>query len=272
MSKFVPWFLIGSIGCVVQEEPTETAAVTSPDPEVQCLEVMPESVDFGEWPLAVLEAEGPISDTIFLTNRCANETGVTQLALTSAVPGPFVVDADVSPENPLELAAGERIAVTVELRDPTYGVYTDVVNVQGAEGTSFEVTLEAQVVCEASTVDSDADGDGVPDACDLCLLGDDTVDSDADGVPDDCDACPNADDAIDIDADGIPDGCDVCSSGPNFLDSDQDSVPDACDVCPGADDRLDRDLDDIPDDCDVCPKLDNTVDLNMNGIADCFEL
>ena len=33
----------------------------------------------------------------------------------------------------------------------------------------------------------DADGDSVPDGCDICPGGDDNVDTDGDGVPDDCD-------------------------------------------------------------------------------------
>ncbi|MEO0604377.1 MAG: Ig-like domain-containing protein, partial [Myxococcota bacterium] len=57
----------------------------------------------------------------------------------------------------------------------------------------------------------DADGDTVPDACDVCPGFDDRIDLDLDGVPQGCDICPGFDDAIDSDGDGIPDGCDTNS-------------------------------------------------------------
>ncbi len=37
----------------------------------------------------------------------------------------------------------------------------------------------------------DSDGDGTPDAEDICPGGDDSIDTDGDGVPDDCDGCPD---------------------------------------------------------------------------------
>jgi len=37
----------------------------------------------------------------------------------------------------------------------------------------------------------DSDADGVPDVCDICPDGDDTLDTDGDGMPDDCDICNN---------------------------------------------------------------------------------
>jgi|GEM_PF-729686 len=37
----------------------------------------------------------------------------------------------------------------------------------------------------------DGDGDGIPDACDVCHGGDDSIDTDGDGVPNDCDNCDN---------------------------------------------------------------------------------
>lgn len=58
----------------------------------------------------------------------------------------------------------------------------------------------------------DTDGDGVPDAQDVCQGFDDNLDADGDGVPDGCDICLAGDDAVDADADGVPDACDVLVS------------------------------------------------------------
>ncbi len=44
--------------------------------------------------------------------------------------------------------------------------------------------------CNCLGTFADADSDGVCDANDVCLTGDDTLDGDGDGIPDACDACP----------------------------------------------------------------------------------
>ena len=44
------------------------------------------------------------------------------------------------------------------------------------------------IVAGTLATDSDGDGDGVPDACDICPGGDDALDTDGDGIPDFCDA------------------------------------------------------------------------------------
>jgi len=74
----------------------------------------------------------------------------------------------------------------------------------------------------------DADGDSVPDDCDLCPDGDDLQDGDGDDAPDACDPCP-ADNPDDSDGDGVCEGVDKCLEGDDKLDSDNDGVPDACD-------------------------------------------
>lgn len=56
----------------------------------------------------------------------------------------------------------------------------------------------------------DTDGDGIPDACDICPEGDDTLDADGDGVPDACDICELGDDNVDEDGNGVPDACEPC--------------------------------------------------------------
>lgn len=112
------------------------------------------------------------------------------------------------------------------------------------------------------TGDPDSDGDGVPDADDVCPGFDDNLDADADSIPDGCDICPGFDDTADADGDAIPDGCEA--------DSDGDGVIDDNDVCPGFDDKADVDGDSKPDDCDNCPNDANAdqADTDNDGIGD----
>jgi len=97
---------------------------------------------------------------------------------------------------------------------------------------------------------SDADGDGIDDASDLCpsifdpirpMDSNQQADYDADGIGDACDMCPldNADacvppDADDLDDDGTLNGRDNCPDVPNpgQEDADEDGHGDACDDCP----------------------------------------
>ena len=97
---------------------------------------------------------------------------------------------------------------------------------------------------KAGQEDQDADGTG--DACDcddddnLCtaqsycetegMPDPDCIDSDGDGVPDASDICPGGDDSVDIDFDGIPDFCDNCPAvaNPDQTDTDSDGTGDAC--------------------------------------------
>ena len=80
----------------------------------------------------------------------------------------------------------------------------------------------------------DRDGDGAPDATDLCAdLADDQRDTDGDGVGDACDNCPAV-------------------SNTNQADRDHDRFGDACDLCPDTFDtaQVDTDHDGIGDNCD----------------------
>ncbi|RMG12363.1 MAG: hypothetical protein D6729_16655 [Deltaproteobacteria bacterium] len=97
---------------------------------------------------------------------------------------------------------------------------------------------------------TDRDGDGVPDAEDLCpdvfdpvrpLDGASQADHDGDGIGDACDLCPTTPgetctppDPNDVDGDGVPNFDDVCpyDYDPDQTDSDHDGKGDACDACP----------------------------------------
>ncbi|HWN66020.1 MAG TPA: thrombospondin type 3 repeat-containing protein [Haliangium sp.] len=151
---------------------------------------------------------------------------------------------------------------------------------------------------------SDRDGDGAGDACDVCPNGGDSdgdgrcddsdncpeipnpgqADGDMDGVGDICDACPNGSDfdndtvcsdvdncpshanidQRDGDGDGVGDACDVC---PNGTDTDADSVCDDSDNCLHTvnPDQADSDRDGVGDACDVCP---NGTDTDADGACD----
>jgi hypothetical protein len=89
--------------------------------------------------------------------------------------------------------------------------------------------------------DPDIDGDGVPNAADVCpmsyvagrafdqVLAGGGPDSDGDGIADDCDACP-ADPENDVDHDGICGNLDNCphAANPGQEDRNGDGAGDAC--------------------------------------------
>ena len=97
----------------------------------------------------------------------------------------------------------------------------------------------------------DSDGDGIPDASDVCphvfdpirpMDGGKQADADGDGVGDECDPCPldantttcTQIDPNDRDGDGVPNATDNCPTVANAdqKDTDGDGHGDACDACP----------------------------------------
>ncbi|MEO0652710.1 MAG: thrombospondin type 3 repeat-containing protein, partial [Planctomycetota bacterium] len=120
-----------------------------------------------------------------------------------------------------------------------------------------------------TAVGPDADGDGIVDFLDNCNLdwNNSQTDGDGDGVGNECDICPGGDDAVDSDGDGVPDFCDQCPGSDDFADMDGDGVPDACDSCIG-DNSQDADGDGIPDACDPC----DGPDCDGNGLGDLCDL
>jgi len=146
----------------------------------------------------------------------------------------------------------------------------------------------------------DTDGDGVPDAQDLCptIAGlaafNGCPDSDKDGVPDGEDECPDVPGILalkgcpDKDGDGIADKNDQCpneagpasNNGCPIRDTDKDGVPDDQDDCPNEPGRSitrgcpDRDGDGVADKDDRCPdkpgpaSASGCPDSDGDGLAD----
>jgi outer membrane protein OmpA-like peptidoglycan-associated protein len=140
---------------------------------------------------------------------------------------------------------------------------------------------EPEPVAPKVVTSTDRDGDGVPDADDVCV-----------DVPEDLDAFKDADGCpeLDNDNDGVTDSADRCPLQPedrdNFddgdgcpdPDNDGDGVLDVQDACPneagssleGGCPSRDRDRDGVPDGIDQCPDAAEVVNgyLDVDGCPD----
>lgn len=155
---------------------------------------------------------------------------------------------------------GDAFGLSVAVSDKF--VVVGAVSANAESGAAYVFAVGHDDCNENALVDSceaDADFDGVIDACDACEGFDDGQDADGDSLPDECDLCPY-DASNDSDGDGVCapiDECPddphktipgVCGCGvPDVGDSDNDATLDCIDQCPGLDDSLDQDKDGIPD-------------------------
>lgn len=175
----------------------------------------------------------------------------------------------------------------------------------GSQSLSFDDQDEDGVsdgcdncVFVANDLQTDADGNGIGDDCEL-------PDSDGDGWVDLMDNCPDSynEDQIDGDGDGVGDACDFCydTDGDGYADegkansectgfewdncleipndqtnTDGDQFGDACDNCPNAHngDQWDTDNDGKGNACDNCPLAENPdqSDRDGDGVGDACDL
>lgn len=157
-----------------------------------------------------------------------------------------------------------------------------------AEDYGGRVATAGFVVAVGGDNCDDADGDGIPNADDLCVGNDASGDSDSDGVCDDVDACVGSDAVGDFDDDSVCDDLDQClgddaqgdADGDGFCDDldlcvgndatgdfDEDGVCDDLDQCLGDDATGNADGDDFCDDLDLCMGDDNTNDEDADGFC-----
>ena len=138
--------------------------------------------------------------------------------------------------------------------------------------TTDEGFADTDLDAKADCVDDDDDGDGVPDAKDLCPLAADPsqVDSDKDGAGNPCDP--------DDDGDDVPDLKDNCPLAANVsqTDTDKDGLGDACDCDLDGDGVANLGVDatgagcPVPKVVDVCPAMADPkqTDLDLDGLGD----
>lgn len=189
----------------------------------------------------VTTAGADSSREIFIVN--SDGSGITQLT-----------DDSNSDKDPTFSQDGTRIAFISE-RSGMGKVYVMNLDGSGLTGPLGAGSGEAYFIGSFFSARS-ADGDDVPDVCDNCAAdaNDDQTDSDGDGFGNACD--------LDDDNDGIDDVADNCSahSNPDQLDTDSDGVGNACDD--------DDDNDGVLDGVDSCPLTVNQYRIAFSSTRD----
>ena len=230
-------------------------------------------------PRVLLEVGDELTYAIGAAYRCARLVG---LAVAFYGYEPLAVSPGVAVDRTADVVAAvqlfpwQDVAVTVGGGSAVFRAAARRDDARAFVGLSWTPAAARGPVTAGG---ADRDGDGVPDAQDLCP----TEPEDRDGFDDD-DGCPDPDN----DQDGIPDRSDRCpdqaedrdgfadEDGCPEPDNDGDGVPDVSDKCPNdAEDRdgfadedgcpdLDNDGDGIADAADKCPNEPET----RNGVDD----
>ncbi len=150
------------------------------------------------------------------------------------------------------------------------GWYVDDIRISQTVG-STATTIALDAASPPANPACDSDGDGNPDASDVCPFASDPVpaDADGDGIADACDTCPALAEPWqdDGDGDGLGDACDPLASCASNADSDGDGRCDELDDCPLDPNPAlaDRDDDGIGDACDSCRARANADQLDSDG-------
>jgi len=135
----------------------------------------------------------------------------------------------------------------------------------------------AECQCVGTFVGADSDNDGVCDDYDICPAGNDALDADGDGVPDACDPCDNRLIGSPCD-DGDP--CTLldvvtadCGCHGFFFDSDGDGICTVLDQCENFDDNIDNDGDGMPDACDTDVAISEKIEIGKAiGVGDEWQM
>ncbi|MBV1910470.1 MAG: tandem-95 repeat protein [Kangiellaceae bacterium] len=147
----------------------------------------------------------------------------------------------------------------------TYTPSADFSGVDSFVFKSNDGTVDSNLATVTITIESDVDGDGIPDSND--------PDDDNDGIPDDVEGTD------DPDGDGIPNNEDTDSDGDGILDSEEgnvdtdgDGTPDYLDEDSDGDGHSDADEGTGDSDGDGTPDyLDDSSDEDQDGIPDIVE-
>ncbi len=227
---------------------------------------------------------GTLLATVPTTQQCGCNAAPLVVTFTDgATLGLFDPDGCNSFEvvpNSLDIALGYARVTVDHPAGPTSMCLLDAM----AEGT--QLACDDRNLCDqpSASVDSaggvDADGDGIDGGighgCDTCLNGfnPDQTDADGDGFGDACDVCPGPG-SIDRDDDGVCDEVDNCdlNGAPGQTDADGDGFGNACDTCPGPG-SSDFDADETCDEQDDCPFRPNLpgFDADGDGFGDACDL
>ncbi|MFD0796118.1 gliding motility-associated C-terminal domain-containing protein [Maribacter chungangensis] len=192
--------------------------------------------------------------TFTITAEYLGFNAINNVVITDVLPSEFsfvsaTTDAGTFSEPNWTIGTMQRGQFfTLELTATANSVPSDITVTNSISATFDESGSEVNTIVDDTdedvTIQSDADGDGIPDSTD--------PDDDNDGISDAQEAIDGTnplDDCSSIGGTPLPTG-----------DCDADGVPNASDICDGFDDNVDNDLDGVPDGCDLDDDNDGILD------------